>query len=954
MRGKIEKIMRTITYAIFCLSLSWSIFAQEVRIYRPNGAVNRFSDDISSQIQYQNLIQVGNSLRAKKEYRTALNKYNAAKLCDPTKSIEVDKLITAVFDAIEKEKKEAVKLRKSVENEKIALSKLQETNTKNKQLEIEKQNELIRRLKLENEKLEMEKISNLNSELRSNSSLLIKKTILLLEEGKNDEALKILVDLSKKSKIITSGIIENKASFSNNLKLSEPFSLTQERIFDELQLQAELFFLAKDSLNGVKTYGSIIKSDSNNYIGYYGLANYYKRNNNNKEAKKYCQLVLKYTIREDIRGEIYNNLGEINNEFGEIDEALKSFKDAYYCFERMLKISEDYKISFRKTLNNINKLLENNLDEVEKNKWRDILWSVFPEIKVENSLEFSQIKGFVVEQNSGKKPVANVSITANGTNSVRTDANGEFVLTFRESKIGEIVVLRIEKDGWEVVNEKEIKTVIIPTKPNENPVKIVLCKAGTFAIAKSKYYDTFEQNLLKELNRQKALNKGNEKEIARLEEDYAKVQKQLNDLADKYSRINLDDASEIERRANTLFIKGKIDETIKLREDLKSDIILKAIKAEKVADSTITFHSQKLKEIAKAFILNFDYEKAQQTYEKLVFADTTNFDNIYDFAFFFQTQNKLNEAVKWYKKSLYLTKNEDKIANVYNNLGIVYLLQKDFFKSQNMLSKALEIREEVAKNNPIKYDSKLAETQNNLGELFQMGADYDKAKYYHLKALATYEHMLKYNRNSPTNVEAEIAKTQNNLGFLYYTTGEYILAQNAYQYAIDIYKRFDTNNFDISPNLALSFNNLGILYQDKNDYDSASIYFQKALEIREILAKKNPEVYEVEVAIAQNNLGVSYQSIKNYPSALNAYRKAFEIYSRLSKLNPINYEIDYCRSIILLGFLQKEGYKKDSKIINEKDLLTAKQLLLKYSNIPVATLLNEKLKDLELYFSEKE
>lgn len=53
----------------------------------------------------------------------------------------------------------------------------------------------------------------------------------------------------------------------------------------------------------------------------------------------------------------------------------------------------------------------------------------------------------------------------------------------------------------------------------KNHLKIVLCKAGTLAKSKSKYYETFELNLQKELAKQKALNKGNEKKIAKLEED---------------------------------------------------------------------------------------------------------------------------------------------------------------------------------------------------------------------------------------------------------------------------------------------------------------------------------------------------------------------------------------------------------------------------------------------------
>ena len=59
--------------------------------------------------QYSGLVKQGNDFRQAKEYQKALNKYNAAKLCAPEKSKEVDKLINDLFNRIENEKKEAIK-----------------------------------------------------------------------------------------------------------------------------------------------------------------------------------------------------------------------------------------------------------------------------------------------------------------------------------------------------------------------------------------------------------------------------------------------------------------------------------------------------------------------------------------------------------------------------------------------------------------------------------------------------------------------------------------------------------------------------------------------------------------------------------------------------------------------------------------------------------------------------
>jgi WD40 repeat protein len=60
---------------------------------------------------YPRLMREGAERQASKHYREALNKYNAAKLCDPAKAPEVDERINALFAAIEGEKQEAERQR---------------------------------------------------------------------------------------------------------------------------------------------------------------------------------------------------------------------------------------------------------------------------------------------------------------------------------------------------------------------------------------------------------------------------------------------------------------------------------------------------------------------------------------------------------------------------------------------------------------------------------------------------------------------------------------------------------------------------------------------------------------------------------------------------------------------------------------------------------------------------
>lgn len=60
--------------------------------------------------EYQQLIREGEQFVSEKNYEKALKKFNAAKLCDPMKAKEVDEKINGVFEAIEKEKENAVEM----------------------------------------------------------------------------------------------------------------------------------------------------------------------------------------------------------------------------------------------------------------------------------------------------------------------------------------------------------------------------------------------------------------------------------------------------------------------------------------------------------------------------------------------------------------------------------------------------------------------------------------------------------------------------------------------------------------------------------------------------------------------------------------------------------------------------------------------------------------------------
>lgn len=196
----------------------------------------------------------------------------------------------------------------------------------------------------------------------------------------------------------------------------------------------------------------------------------------------------------------------------------------------------------------------------------------------------NQFNGITVEQSSGNLPVPNVTIRSSQANPITSALNGTFTLKFQDHFAGTQVMIQVKKEGWEVVNEKELNTVI-PSNYLIRPLKIVLCKAGTLAQNRIRYYNIsvnyinkrFEQEIIKA----KQGNKNWQEKVAQLNRDRDNLYNQAEQLAERYSRVNFDDVSKIEKQAFDLYQDGKIKEAIELLETVDSEDIIKKAKAQK-------------------------------------------------------------------------------------------------------------------------------------------------------------------------------------------------------------------------------------------------------------------------------------------------------------------------------------------------------------------------------------
>ncbi len=261
------------------------------------------------------------------------------------------------------------------------------------------------------------------------------------------------------------------------------------------------------------------------------------------------------------------------------------------------------------------------------------------------------------------------------------------------------------------------------------------------------------------------------------------------------------------------------------------------------------------------------------------------------------------------------------IAEVYNQLGIIYSYMANPVEGIKYLNKALII------SNRINNKSLRIQIIANIGTSHEFLGHYDEAFKLHKqsldlsffvkneffianslcnvaniliefskfnKAYEYYEHALKIF----THLELPRGKITiyNNLGNFYHYTHEYQKAIKFYEKALSIEFRIEDNY-----GLANSFNNLGNAYQRLGDLRSAYRFYIKTLELLQGISDK------IMLGAILNNLG-------NLKLEIGSLPKAKEFYSQALKVNK---ETEFNEAIAmnfsnLAQVSEQQGYFKDA------------------------------------------
>lgn len=254
---------------------------------------------------------------------------------------------------------------------------------------------------------------------------------------------------------------------------------------------------------------------------------------------------------------------------------------------------------------------------------------------------------------------------------------------------------------------------------------------------------------------------------------------------------------------------------------------------------------------------------------------------------FRQSQEYNEQAFALYKE----LDDQDGVAAVLNNIGLIYERQGDF-------SQALKKYNESARIFGLLKDGRKKQTiaLSNIGNVYYTLGRFDKALEFLSQALNNSEEM---------GDSAGMAPAYNNIGNIYLTLKDWKTAIDFYNKAEKIHVRLKEKQ-----KLSTVYNNIGEAYLGLNKIPEALKYNQLSLEI----ANKNNDTESVISSLI--NISDIYTNIGEYDQARKNYKEAL----RLSNLKPD----PFLESSILqgIGALNLKEGDHDAAIISYKGALS--------------------------------
>ena len=406
---------------------------------------------------------------------------------------------------------------------------------------------------------------------------------------------------------------------------------------------------------------------------------------------------------------------------------------------------------------------------------------------------------------------------------------------------------------------------------------------------------------------------------AQLYDDEERNRKLIDEMVERYAKIDFDQMDERNREIKACILNGellKADSLINSKGSLDTRIMeynrlreANAREAEELKKrsetlaSSRTIEEKTLLELAedcfnKSEVFKMGHQNDSAAYYLVIRSelDTMNVQwQLEAGRFLDKYLAAYNKALDYYNRGLRnaLMKSGEKSSDVikcYNNIGCIYSIQGDY-------AQALEYHNKTLTTCLLVFGEchpDVATCYNNIGIIYFSQDDYVKALEYFNKALSIL--LSVYGENHP-----DVAISYNNIGLIYKSQGVYVKALEYYNKALSILLSAYGNRH---PVVATNYNNIGDIYRAQGDYANALGYHNKALSIRlTVFGENHPDV-----ANSYTNIGGIYSSQGVYVKALEYHNKALSILLSVFGENHPTVATSY-NNIGSIYFCQRDYFK---------------------------------------------
>ncbi len=378
--------------------------------------------------------------------------------------------------------------------------------------------------------------------------------------------------------------------------------------------------------------------------------------------------------------------------------------------------------------------------------------------------------GIVTVQNSkyetGRlEPVANAQVEEDygRSQATTTGLDGAFRLPLVGIPEQESFRFSVRKSGLEVVNTDQLKAVA----GQKDAVWIYMARPEYIADFRKKIYNVgktesekaIERKLSQlekdraELQKNAAANADRiealSAEIELAEARAKKIEQDARELAQKYERINLDDASEQYQQAFRLFQAGELDQALALLQNSPEQARKILEERERIAElyreaaARDSVQRQRSRETMQALRLKadlhrtrYEWDSVALAYEYLIRLDSTNAQNVYDYAVFLEDINRYDQALHWLATFIRMPGAEAwQVANAY---GLVGQIHEETGNFSGAMAAYVEFQRQYASLTTKEaqndfYKENFAISYERLGSLYQSQGKFDTALVYFVK-----------------------------------------------------------------------------------------------------------------------------------------------------------------------------------------------------------------------------